>query len=138
MNFRSAPLQVQTILCWFLWFHIPSALQFQNISWIDARTGNSHAWNQLRAWHVRKPVLAYTKKRALKFSILQALLSYCYLVWAQNCNTIQWIVVLQKKAVRIIDFQQRNFHTSPLFKQNSILTPPALCISGNCIKMKIN
>ena len=28
---------------------------------------------------------------------------------------------LKKKAVRIINFQPRNFHTSPLFKQNSIL-----------------
>ena len=26
-----------------------------------------------------------------------------------------------KKGIRIITFQQRNFHTSPLFKQNSIL-----------------
>ena len=28
-------------------------------------------------------------------------------------------MILQKKAVRIIDFQLRNSHTSPLFKQNS-------------------
>ena len=27
----------------------------------------------------------------------------------------------KKKAIRIINFQPRNFHTSPLFKQNSIL-----------------
>ena len=31
------------------------------------------------------------------------------------------IVISQKKAVRIINFQPRNFHTSPLFKQNFIL-----------------
>ena len=30
-------------------------------------------------------------------------------------------MVLQKKAVRIINFQPRNSHTSPLFKQNFIL-----------------
>ena len=29
--------------------------------------------------------------------------------------------IFTKKAVRIINFQQRNFHTNPLFKQNSIL-----------------
>ena len=46
---------------------------------------------------------------------------YCCLVWAQNCSTIQQIIILQKKAIRIINFQPRNFHTSPLFKQNSIL-----------------
>ena len=36
-------------------------------------------------------------------------------------NSIQRIVILQKKALRITDFQPRNFHISPLFKQNSIL-----------------
>ena len=30
-------------------------------------------------------------------------------------------MILQKKAVRIINFQPRNSHTSPLFKQNFIL-----------------
>ena len=35
--------------------------------------------------------------------------------------TIQRFVILQKKAVRIINLQPRNSHTSPLFKQSSIL-----------------
>ena len=43
------------------------------------------------------------------------------LVWAQNCSTIQRIVFLPKKAVRIINFQPRKFDASPLFKQSSIL-----------------
>ena len=33
----------------------------------------------------------------------------------------QRIVILQKETVRIINFQPRNSHTSPLFKQSSIL-----------------
>ena len=32
-------------------------------------------------------------------------LSYCCLVWAQNRSTVQRILILQKKAVRIINFQ---------------------------------
>ena len=55
------------------------------------------------------------------FAICDSYLSYCCLVWAQNSSTIQRIIILQKKSVRIISFQPRNFHTSPLFKQNSIL-----------------
>ena len=39
---------------------------------------------------------------------------------SQNHSTIQQILILQKKAVRI-NFQPRNSHTSPLFKQNFIL-----------------
>ena len=40
---------------------------------------------------------------------------------AQYCSTIQQIVILQKDALRIINFQPRNSHTSHLFKQSSIL-----------------
>ena len=59
--------------------------------------------------------------RLIYFAFFDSYLFYCCLVWAQNSSTIQRIVNLQKKAVRIIDFQPWNFHTSPLFKQNSIL-----------------
>ena len=51
---------------------------------------------------------------------LNPTLSYCSLVWIQNFRTIKRIVNLQKKAVRIINFQPRNFHTSRLFKQSSM------------------
>ena len=59
--------------------------------------------------------------KSIYFAIFDSYLSYCCLVWAQNFSTIQRTVILQKKTVRIINFQPRNFHTSPLFKQNSIL-----------------
>ena len=58
--------------------------------------------------------------RSIYFAIFGSSL-YCCLVWAQNCSTIQRIVILQKKAIRIINFQPRNSHTSHLFKQSSIL-----------------
>ena len=59
--------------------------------------------------------------RSTYFAIFDSYLSYCCLVWAQNRSTIQRILILQKKAVRIINFQPRNSHTSPLFKQKFIL-----------------
>ena len=59
--------------------------------------------------------------RSIYFAIFDSYLSYCCIVLAQNFGTIQKIVILQKKAFRIINFQPRNFHTSPLFKQNPIL-----------------
>ena len=65
--------------------------------------------------------MLFLKIRSIYFAIFDSYLSYCCLVWAQNCSTIQRIIILQKKAIRIINFQPRNFHTSPLFKQNSIL-----------------
>ena len=51
--------------------------------------------------------------RSIYFAIFDFYLSYCCLAWAQNCSTIQRIIVLQKKAITIINFQPRNFHTSP-------------------------
>ena len=59
--------------------------------------------------------------KSIYFAIFGSYSSYCCLVWAQNCSTIQRIVILQKKAIRIINFQPRNSHTSHLFKQSSIL-----------------
>ena len=59
--------------------------------------------------------------RSIYFAIFDFYLSYCCLVWAQNCGTVQQIIILRKKAIRIINFQPRNFHASPLLKQNSIL-----------------
>ena len=59
--------------------------------------------------------------KSIYFAIFDSYLSYCCLVWAQNRSTIQRILILQKKAVRVINFQPRNSHTSPLFKLNFIL-----------------
>ena len=59
--------------------------------------------------------------RSIYFAIFDSYLSYCCLAWAQNCNAIQRIVILRKKAIRIINFQPRNSHSSHLFKQSLIL-----------------
>ena len=59
--------------------------------------------------------------RSIYFATFDSYLSYCCFVWAQNFSTIQRILILQKKAARIINFQPRNLHSSLLFKQNSIL-----------------
>ena len=66
---------------------------------------------------IRKFVSIKILSRSIYFAIFDSYLSYCCLVWAQNYSTIQRIIILQKKAIRIINLQPRNFHTSPLFKQ---------------------
>ena len=60
--------------------------------------------------------------RTIYFAIFESHLNYCCLVWSQNCNAINRVVILQKKkALRIINFQPRNSHSSPLFKKSLIL-----------------
>ena len=93
--------------------------------------------------------------RSTYFAIFDSYLSYCCLVWAQNCSTIQRIVRLEKKAVRIINFQSRNSHTSHLsiinfqsrnshtsylFKQSSILKfQDKICLENIlCVSKSLN
>ena len=77
-------------------------------------------WGNALLFKIRKYV-SLKILRSIYFAIFDSYLSYCCLVWVQNYSTIQQIMILQKKAVRIINLHPRNFHTSPLFKQNSIL-----------------
>ena len=44
--------------------------------------------------------------RSIYFAIFDSYLSYCCLVWAQNCGTIQQIVVLQKRQLELLVFNQ--------------------------------
>ena len=45
--------------------------------------------------------------RSIYFAIFGSYLSYCCLVWAQNCSTIQRIIIFTKKVVRIIKFSTK-------------------------------
>ena len=57
--------------------------------------------------------------RSIYFAIFESKLNYCSLVWAQKSNAINRLVILQKKAFRIMNFQAQNSHISPLFKKPS-------------------
>ena len=59
--------------------------------------------------------------RSFYFSIFEFYISCISLVFFQTFSTIGQNVILQKRGVRIINFQPRNFYTIPLFKQSSIL-----------------
>ena len=78
--------------------------------------------------------------RSIYFAIFDSDLSYCCLVWAQNCSTVQRIIILQKKSIRIINSHPRNFHTSLQFKQNSILKfQDKMCLENIlCISKSLN
>ena len=59
--------------------------------------------------------------RSIYFNIFESNLNYCSLVWTQNYNAINCLVILQKKALRIMNYQPRNSHTSPLFRKAAAL-----------------
>ena len=59
--------------------------------------------------------------RNIYFAIFDSHLSYSCIVWAQNINTVRRLIILQKKALPIMNFKDQLFHSSPLFSSNNIL-----------------
>ena len=45
--------------------------------------------------------------RSIYFAIFDSYLSYCCLAWAQNCSTIQQIIILQKRLLELLIFDQK-------------------------------
>ena len=66
-------------------------------------------------------------------NLLDSQLNYGNLIWGQNVNTIKLLTILQKKALRLMNFKPRNFHTSPLFLTLNILKLPDKIILENCL-----
>ena len=59
--------------------------------------------------------------RAIYFAIFDSHINYANLIWGQNLHSLSRIIILQKKALRIMNFQSRDSHSSPLFRSNHIL-----------------
>ena len=59
--------------------------------------------------------------RNIYFTIFDSHLTYSCIVWAQNINTVNRLIILQKKALEIMNWNDQLFHSSPLFSENSIL-----------------
>ena len=58
--------------------------------------------------------------RNICYAIFDSHLTYSCIVWAQNINTVNRLIILQKKALRIMNFKDQLFHSSPLFSENNI------------------
>ena len=59
--------------------------------------------------------------RSIYFAIFGSYLSYCCLVWHQNCSTIQQIVILQKQLLELLILNQGIPYLSPLKLQLKML-----------------
>ena len=54
------------------------------------------------------------------YAIFDSHVTYSCIAWAQNINTVNRLIILQKKALRIMNFKYQLFHSSPLFSENNI------------------
>ena len=59
--------------------------------------------------------------KSIYFAIFDSHINYANLIWGQNINSTFRTVTLQKKAIRIINNQPRNSHSSLLFNKTNIL-----------------
>ena len=77
-----------------------------------------------RANYLLFTIRNYVNKHILRticFAIFDSHINYANLIWGQNLHAVSQIVILQKKALRIMNFQSRDSHSSLLFKSNHIL-----------------
>ena len=59
--------------------------------------------------------------RNVYYAIFDSHLTYSCIVWTQKINTVNRLIIIQKKALRIINFKDQLFHSTPLFSENNIL-----------------
>ena len=98
---------------------------------MHAHTGNLHAQNWLRARCVQKPVLAYTKKHAPKFSILQSLKYSNLFLFADDNEFFKIIQIEQDSSLLQYDIDSMyNWMLNSLlsFHQKSVL--PCIMIAN--------
>ena len=85
---------------------------------------NNIAVKLSRANTLLRKIRNYVKMKTLRniyFAIFDSNLTYSCIVWAQNINAVNKLIILQKKALRIMNFKDQLFHSSPLFSEKEIL-----------------
>ena len=66
----------------------------------------------------------YVNMKALRniyYAIFDSHLTYSCIAWAQNINTVNRLIIFQKKALCIMNFKDKLLDSSPLFSENNIL-----------------
>ena len=54
-------------------------------------------------------------------TIFDSHLTYSCIVWGQNINAVNRLIILQNNALCIMNFKDQLFHSCPLFPENNIL-----------------
>ena len=93
----------------------------QNLNWKDHINDSAVKLNRANALLFNITFVNIIILKTAYFAIFDSHINYANLVWAQNSNAMSRILTLQKKAMRIITFQSRNCHSSPLFSKLKLL-----------------
>ena len=71
--------------------------------------------------------------KSIYYALFEAHINYACIIWGQNISTINHLYILQKKALRIINFKERNAHSSPLFHYSKIIKIADKVKIENCL-----
>ena len=93
-----------------------------NLNWKDH--SNLIAIKLNKANSILSKLRYYVNSQTLKsiyYSLFESYFNYAMIVWAQNINSSNRLFLLQKKAIRIINFAPHLSHTNPLFSSSKII-----------------
>ena len=71
--------------------------------------------------------------KSIYYAIFDCHLNYANTAWGQNRYSMNQLVILQRKALRIISFECRNANSKPLFFRHEIIKLPDKTIMKNCL-----
>ena len=71
--------------------------------------------------------------KSIYYALFESHINYACIIWGQNISTINRLYILQKKALRIVNFKERNAHSSPLFQYSKIIEIADKVKIENCL-----
>ena len=71
--------------------------------------------------------------KSIYYALFESHINYASIIWGQNISTINRFYILQKKALRIINFKERNAHYSPLLHFSKIIKVADKVKIENCL-----
>ena len=94
---------------------------YQNLNWKNYINDIAVKLNRVNALLFKiRSFVNISILKTIYFPVFDSHINYANLIWAQNSNPMSRILTL-KKAMRIINFQSRNCHSSPLFSKFKLL-----------------
>ena len=106
----------------------------ENLTWIDHINDIAIKLNRANAILFKVKEFVNTKiLKSIYYAIFDCHFNYANTVWGQNRSSMNRLIILQKKALRIMSFECRNAHSNPLFFRHEIIKLPEKIIMENCL-----
>ena len=71
--------------------------------------------------------------KSIYYALFESHIIYALIIWEQNISVINRCYILQKKALSIIKFKERNAHSSPLFHHSKMIKITGKVKIDNCL-----